>query len=64
MKEGKFYRHIYYQDWVVLCTVSNPYFAEGITLHNPDERKLSGEVEFFNCANFEEFQGSILITTI
>lgn len=64
MKEGKFYRHKFYKDWIVLCTETNPIFAEGITLHDPDNRKLEGQVEFFNANNFEEFHGSILITTI
>lgn len=64
MKEGKFYEHIHYKGWVVLCVTPNPIFFEGIAFHDPDTRKLTGEVEFFNTINFKEYQGSILITTI
>lgn len=64
MKEGQFYQHKIYKEWVVVCITPNPFFFEGIALHDPDKRRLSGEVEFFNTTNFEEFKGSILITTI
>lgn len=65
MKEGKFYRN---KDTgiVFLLTVFNPIFGEGIILYNPKNRKQTGKVEFIGMCfeNFEEFKGTLLITTI
>lgn len=64
MKEGKFYEHIHYKGWVVLCVEPNPIFFTGVTMHNPDKRKLNGEVGFYATQEYKEYHGSILITTI
>lgn len=64
MKEGLFYEHLYSRGLIVFCTTSNPMFAEGVVLHDPNKRKLTGKVEFLTVRDYKEFKGSILITTI
>ncbi len=65
MKEGKLYRNKE-TGIIFILTIYNPVFGEGIILYNPKNRKHTGKVQFIGmCFEiFEEFKGSLLITTI
>lgn len=66
MKEGKIYRNLDTGE-IFILTMYNPYFSEGIILYHPISRKHTGKIECIitiDSTNFEEYEGTLLITCI